>query len=289
MARKRNELSSREDFVVEQFPTMKKVNTICSKIFELYFIDTDIDNEMSVMMRNMVPAYYIDPSNPEHPSCFILAGKSLVDYLERMVYVFPYVNNKGKYEYDLSGYRGLLFNPTEFTMKVKGFRKTKLEPMVITTEVNGERINQSLVMREDVSGAKEEHIIPFLMVPNRKRDGDIAYRDATKKLVYDPFYRYLPDYLQQDLQFIEIPQGDVVSLIENDEVEFVSEDDDRIIVSKDLFPGLKIDHKFAIAKVHEPKIDTSGGRFHYIIREDFINENGMPFISSYTLLAALQF
>lgn len=287
MPRKLTELSSREDFIVDQFPTMKKVNTVCSKLFDMYFIDSDIDNELSPMMRTMVPNYYIDPINPEHPSCYLIVGKSSVSYLERWVEVYPFVNSKGKYEYDLSGYKGLLFNPVAFQEKVKGFRKTMLEPLVVIGEQNGERVNQSVVLREKSSTAKQEHIIPFLLVPNRKKEGNEAYRNVVEKLVYEPFYRYLPKYLKQDLNFYPIPMSSILEILENDVVDFVTEDGDRLTVTKGMFPGMKADQHFYIAKP-DALIDTSYGKFHYVIKQEFMNDHGSYYMIAYTLVAALQ-
>lgn len=285
---KATELSSREDFIIQSFPHMKKVNTMASKLFDLYFIDVDRNSELTPMMRTMVPTYYIDPTNPEHPSCYILAGKSSISYLERLVYVQPYVNDKGKYEYDLSGWRGLLINPVEFTDKTKPYRKSKLEPLVVMGERNGDRFNQSLILREDTSTARDELVIPFLQVPNRKRDGEDAFQQALQMMIYDPFYQYLPRYMYHGLQFAAVPQDVIQDMIDNDITEFITLEHDRVSVTKSLFPTLKNDQRFAIARVPDPDIDTSGGRFHYVIAQEILNDHGVPYVTIYTLLAALQ-
>ena len=54
---KLNELSSREDFLIEQFQYMKKLNKMAAKLFDLYYIDVDRNSELSPMMRNMMPPY----------------------------------------------------------------------------------------------------------------------------------------------------------------------------------------------------------------------------------------
>ena len=284
-----NELSSREDYVVEQFAVMKKINKIADKLFDLYYVDIDRNSELSPMMRTMVPLYYVDPLNPEHPSCYILEGSSSIPYLERMVYITPYVNAKNKYEYDLSGWKGLLITPTEFNAKTKDFRKTKLEPMVIMGErFGGDRFNQSLILREANTPAKQELVIPFLQLPNRKMSGEDAYFGALNELIYTPFYRYLYGYMGRGLKFIPIPQEKVVELYENDVVDLITEDEDIVTVTKSLFPCITREQRFSIAKVSNPAIDTSQGRFHYVVMEESLNEFGSSYITIYTLLAALQ-
>lgn len=285
---KTTELSSREDFIIQSFAHMKKINTMANKLFELYFIDVDRNSELSPMMRTMVPTYYIDPTNPEHPGCYIIAGKSSVNYLERMMFVTPYVNDKGKYEFDLSGWKGLLINPMEFAAKVKPFRKSKLEPLVVLGERNGERFNQSLILREDTTSARDELIIQFLQTPNRKRDGEDAYQRALQTLIYEALYQYLPRYLNSGMQFAVVPDSTIAELVEYDSADFVTQDGDRVTVAKTMFPDLKADYRYSIAKVPNPDIDTSGGRFHYVISQEMLNEHGSPYITIYTLVAALQ-
>lgn len=285
---KTTELSSREDFIIQSFAHMKKINTMANKLFEVYFIDVDRNSELSPMMRTMVPIYYIDPTNPEHPGCYIIAGKSSVNYLERMMFVTPYVNEKGKYEYDLSGWKGLLINPMEFASKVKPFRKSKLEPLVVLGERNGERFNQSLILREDTTTARDELIIQFLQTPNRKRDGEDAYQQALQTLIYEALYQYLPRYLNSGLQFTVVPERTIAEMLEFDIADFVTQEGDRVTVPKTLFPDLKSDYRYSIARVPNPDIDTTGGRFHYVIAQEMLNEHGTPFITIYTLVAALQ-
>lgn len=285
---KATELSSREDFVIQSFGDMKKINTMASKLFDLYFIDVDRNSELTPMMRTMVPQYYVDPNNPEHPGCYILAGRSSISYLERIVYVTPYIEEKGRYAYDLSAWRGLLINPVEFQDKAKTFRKTKLEPLVVMGERNGEWFNQSLIMREGDSTAKQEMVIPFLQLPNRKRDGEDAYQHALQQLIYEPSYQYMVGYLYHGMQYRAIPEDVITDLLEYDITEFITLEGDRVLVTKSLFPTIKNDHRFSIAKVPEPDIDTSGGRFHYVIGQEILNEFGAPYITIYTLVAALQ-
>ena len=283
-----NELSSREDFVVEQYATMKKLNKICNKLFELYYIDVDRNSELSPMMRSMVPLYYVDPNNPEHPGCYILAGRSNIPYLERIVYVTPYVDAKGKYAMDLSGWKGVMIPPAEFEAKCKDFRKSKLEPMVIMGERGGDRFNQSLILRESNTAAKQELVLPFLQLPSRKMEGEDAYQHALRTLVYDPFYQYLDRYLHQGLRFVSIPPETVEALYENDVADFITDDEDVVTVTRGVFPTISRDQLFSIAKVEKSDIDTSGGRYHYVIMQEDVTENGMAYITTYTLLAALQ-
>lgn len=284
-----NELSSREDFVIEQYQYMKKINKIGDKLFNLYYIDVDKASELSPMMRGMVPTYYVDPNNPEHPGAYILAGTSSIPYLERMVFVTPFVNGKGKYELDLSAWKGLLVKPDEFNTKTKDFRKTKLEPMVIMGErFGGERYNQSLILRESNTPAKQELVLPFLQLPSRKSEGEEAYQAGLNELIYKPFYQYLPDYIYRKLNFVGIPQDTLDELCENDVADLETDDGDIVTVTKSLFPCISKDQRFSIAKVMEPNIDTSEGRFHYIVQEEMVNEIGVASIIIFTLLAALQ-
>lgn len=283
-----NELSAREDFVIEQYASMKKVNKIADKLFDLYYIDTDRSKELTTMMRTMVPLYYVDPNDPEHPGAYILAGKSSIPYIEQMVFIEPYVNAKSKWEYDISAYKGLLVTPTEFNAKSKDFRKTKLEPMVLVGEQYGEKFNQSLVLRERDTPAKQELILPFLQLPNRKAAGADAYLDALNKLIYNTFYQYLPRYLKQDMQFRVVPKDTISTLIEEDVASFFTLDEDIVTVTRVLFPCMAVDHHVSIAKVPHPDLDTSKGRFHYIIKDEAMNEAGTIWMTIYTLVAALQ-
>lgn len=282
------ELSSREDFIIEQFATIKKVNTIASRYFDAYYIDIDHDTELSPMMRSMIPVYYVDPNNPFHPSCFVLAGQSTIPFLERIVHIFPFMNKNGKYEWDISAYHGLLMNAAAFTSKTKGFRKTKLEPMVIVGKKDGRPFNKNLILREGHTSASEEMVIPFLQLPSKKESGADAYYNALEHLIYAPFYQYLGGYMDQDLKFQRISEQTIALMIEDGVAEFFMEDGDHLTVAKSMFPGTKTDHIFEICKVPQPNIDTSTGRFHYIISETTVNEYGSPLVIAYTLLAALQ-
>lgn len=282
---KRNELSSREDFIIDQFATMKKINTMASKLFHLYYIDSGI--EMSPMMRTMVPRYWVDPLNPEHPSYYILAGQSNIDYLERMVFIAPFVDGS-KYAYDLSAWKGLLINSASFTEKAGKFRKTKLEPMVIMKDHLGERVNQCLILRETDTSAKAELNLPFLHLPNRKRDGDEAYQAALDQSIYRQFYQYLDQYMYTSLPFKVIDLYMIEEMLDKGVVDIPTDKDDVITMSKALFPTVKLDHRFKLVRVPHPLIDTSGGRYHFILSEEYLNDSGVPYITIYTLMAALQ-
>lgn len=284
---KRNELSSREDFIVDQFATMKKINTMASKLFHLYYIDTDPRMDLSPMMRNMVPRYWVDPIDPEHPGCYILAGQSNIDYLERMVFITPFVDGT-KYAYDLSAWKGLLINSASFTEKAGKFRKTKLEPMVIVKDHMGERVNQCLILRETDTSAKAELNLPFLHLPNRKRDGDEAYFAALDQSIYRQFYQYLDQYIFNPLPFKMIDPYMIEEILDKGIVDIPTDKDDVITMSKALFPTVKLDHRFKLARVPNPLIDTSGGRYHFILAEEYLNDSGVPYITIYTLMAALQ-
>lgn len=279
---------SREDFAIVQFPYMKKIMKICATMFDYISITTDPTAELSPMMRTMVPQYYVDPVNPEHPGAYLIAGQSNVSYLERLMVVAPFANQKGKYEYDLSAYNTLLINTAEFSTKTKDFRKTKLEPLVLMGEQNGERFTQSLIMREGDTKAKDEYPISFLHLPNRKSYGEDAYHEAVETLVFKPCYQYLYRYLHRGNHFIEIPKDIIEEMKTEDVTDLISEEGDTIIVAKSILPNLKNDSIVSLAKVKDPDIDTSGGKNHYIIREESIDEDtGSVYMTIYTLLAAL--
>jgi hypothetical protein len=288
-----NELSSREDFIIQQFEYMKKLNAIARDLYDLYYIDVDRSSELSPMMRTMVPSYYIDPMNPEHPSCYMIPGKSSQSYLERMLMIHPYMDSKNKYFFDLSAWRGLVINAQEFHKKGRGFRKTRLEPLVIMTEQNGERYANSLVLREGATSAKGEYIIPFLQLPNRKSYGEDAFRAALKQLVYEPFYQYLTTYLERGgLPYTAVPAETIEDLVDTGIADFVTVEGDRITVTKNIFPSLaskkRPEETFFVARVPNPAIDVSGGRYHYIVMQCLLNEFGVPYATVYTLLAAMQ-
>lgn len=285
---KLNELSSREDFLIEQFAYMKKLNKMAMKLFDLYYIDVDHNSELSPMMRNMVPPYYVDPTNPEHPGCYVLAGKSSVSYLERMVFVTPFVNEKGRYENDISAWKGTIIKPLEFNEKSKEFRKTKLEPMVIMGERNGDLITQSIIVRESTTPAKQELVLPFLMLPNRKRDGEEAYQRALQTSIYDALYQYLTHYIYRVERFVSIPPETVDAILDKGVTDLYTEDGDIVTVTKNVFPCIERSHRFSIAKIRDPMIDTSGGRFHYMVAEEALTPIGQPAICIYTLMSALQ-
>lgn len=285
---KLNELSSREDFLIEQFQYMKKLNKMAAKLFDLYYIDVDRNSELSPMMRNMMPPYYVDPTNPEHPGCYILAGKSNVPYLERMVFVTPFVNEKGRYENDISAWKGTIIKPLEFNEKTKDFRKTKLEPMVIMGERNGDLINQSIIVRESNTPAKQELVLPFLMLPNRKRDGEEAYQRALQVSIYDALYHYLTHYVYRAERFVAVSPEDIDTMLNNGVVDLYTEDGDIVSVTKNVFPCVDRSQRFSIAKIKDPMIDTSSGRFHYMVTEEILTPIGQTAICIYTLMSALQ-
>ena len=285
---KLNELSSREDFLIEQFAYMKKLNKMAAKLFDLYYIDVDRNSELSPMMRNMVPPYYVDPTNPEHPGCYILAGKSSVPYLERMVFVTPFVNEKGKYENDISAWKGTIIKPLEFNEKSKEFRKTKLEPMVIMGERNGDLITQSIIVRESNTPAKQELVLPFLMLPNRKRDGEDVYQRALQASIYDALYQYLIHYVYRAERFVAVPPEAIDAILDKGVADLYTEDGDIVTVTKNVFPCIERGQRFSIAKIRDPMIDTSGGRFHYMVAQEALTPLGQPAICIYTLMSALQ-
>ena len=284
-------LGTREDFILYQWANFKKVMKICGSMMDLIYITMDRDSELTPTMRQMVPPYYVDPLNPEHPSRYVLAGQSSIDYLERLVVVAPYVDAKGKYQYDLSGYLGLLVNVGEFEAKTKGFRKTKLEPFVIVGEHDGVSYNQSLILREEDTPAKDELAMPFLQLPTRKSVGEEQYQAALNTLVFNPCYQFLYYYLMRSneemMPWVTIDERTIRACLDNDIVDFVSDDGSTVIVTKMILPCLKSMNRVSFCKVPYPSIDTSTGKNHYIIKEEMCNESGVPYITIYTLLSAL--
>lgn len=292
MPKKLTELSTREEFVIEQFATMKKINGICAKLFDLYYVDIDLDTELSPMMRSMVPPYYVDPTNPEHPTCFVIPGQSTIPYLERMIHLWPYVNEKNKFEYEISGFRGLVIPPLVFNDKAKKFRKSKLEPLVMMVNGETDRSAKSITLRETNTPARGELVLDFLEIPKRKRVGDEAYFHTLNALIYQPWYKFLPTYLREkELDFAEVPEIVIEEILDADIADFITLDGDHVTITKGILPLLGKDtetHRYYIAKVPDPDCNTSVGRFHYVIKENFCNERGTVFMTIYTLLAAMQ-
>lgn len=284
-------MSSREDFILYQYTNFKKLMKICGTMMDLVYITMDRESELSPSMRKMVPPYYVDPLNPEHPSRYILAGQSSIDYLERLMVVAPYVDAKGKYQFDLSGYLSLLVNVGEFEMKTKNFRKTKLEPFVIVGDRDGASYNQSLILREEDTPAKDELVMPFLHLPSRRSVGEDNYVAALNTLVFNPCYQYLYYYLMRSeesmMPYVTIDERTIRSCLDNDIVDFVADDGSTVIVTKMLLPCLRQMDRVQFAKVPFPAIDTSTGKNHYIIKEEMCNDAGLPYITIYTLLSAL--
>ena len=286
---KATELSSREDFVINQFPTMKKINTIANKLFDLYYIDINPEAELSMMMRSLVPTYYVDPQNPEHPGEYILAGKSSLPYAERIVRIFPYVDEKKKYEYDISGWRGLIIKPGEFQSGVKTFRKSKLEPMIVMGERDGDRVPMNLIVREASTSAKDELVLPFLQLPNRQKVGDEAFFTAVERSIYEPCYQYLHNYFRRrHHEFTPVVESTLDELSVVGLADFITKEGDRVGVTKELIPTFNKANRYRIERVPEPDIDTFEGRFHYIIEEDIMTPMNTVGITVVTLVAALQ-
>lgn len=276
--------SSREEFMIETWPTIKKVNGIMNKLFDLYFIDSDPDGDLTNMMKTVVPPFYVDPNEPIYPGVYILAGKSSVSYLERMCYITPFVDKKRKYMYDLAAWRGTVIDPLTFNNKTKGFRKTKLEPMVIM----GDGIStptkqpQSVILKEKGMKAKDECILPFVSIPAPHVHNYQQIMDA----LYAPFYNYLYNYLKtRTLNFIPVSDEDIATLKE-ESLEIKMPDGDVVIISRNIVPTLKAGDSLSIAEVPDPIVPENSGKRHYILREDH-EEDENHFLTIYTLVAIL--
>lgn len=284
----KRELSSREDYIIESFADMKKVHTIASKLFEIYFVDTDPTYELSSMMQRMVPQFFIDPYSPEYPGRYVIAGKSSLSYLERIMYILPKVNAKGKYEFDLSAWKGVVINPYEFTQKIKGLRKSKLEPLVIMQDnTGGSHRPQSLVLKEGHTRMKDELIIPFLNIPNVN---DYQPEDFGRLIdgVYNPFYRFLPMYLKRNnLDFYRIPPDTIEELKDEMTCTVTMPDGDFVGITKNLIPTLKLSNEYFLANVPNADVPEGSGKRHYILKEVIPDANGHPTYTLYTLMCTL--
>lgn len=286
MARK-NELSSREDFLVEQFTDMRNINKFARKLYSVYYLDIDHFRELTPMERMIVPSYWIDPQNPEHPSAYILAGKSLVDFIERISYVYPYVTSNGKkYAYDLSAWQGAMFNSQEFFEATKDYRKTKLDPIVVEDKKDSD--TKYIHMKEKDHGIKIP--IPTLMTREECSAQGIGYYDEIYLTMYRQFYRYLPKYLNsQTISYKEIPEEDILDLLDSRCIDAFTPEGDEVTLTRDLFPNLKkANNKLFLGRVPDPLIEDQSEKWHYIIMEQQFNDEGAPYFVTYTLVAAIQ-
>lgn len=282
-------LASREDFMIEQLVTMKKVNSMMSRLFEIYYIDVQPGNQLSTMMLTVWPRFYVDPLDPEYPSQYTIVGKSLVPYLERAVFINPYVGDKGKLQWDLSAYKGLVFNSAEFQMKAKLYRKTKLEPYIIMgDQKDGSRYTQSVLMKEPGMKKSETLVIPGLNLPSRQLYGVEAHRAMLQKIVYDAYYRFIFDYLKDpSLVFHMIPDDVIEGVKEEYAIEYTTHEGDIITLSKEIIPQPTVDHKYSLAWVENAHVEPGCGKRHYLLAEDYETPNGMRYMSVYTLFAIL--
>lgn len=280
----RKELSSREDFIVEQFAAMKKFNTLASKVFELYYIDSNPAAELSPMEQQVLPPFYIDAMNPEYPGQYVFAGKSLLDYTERILYITPYMDEKGKYIGDISAWKGLLVNPTEFAMKTKGYRKTKLDPVTAVGDIldRGNGKPQAIVLRERGDRPELEYPIPFLQLPNRRVEGDQAYFDCLEQSIYRPFYHYLTDYLKGSINFEALDVRLLDDLKEYGAADILTGDGHMLSISREIMSQVseKVQYFLGFAGM-------DGDKAHYIMKEIRPNEEGKPHAILYTLFSVL--
>lgn len=284
MARK-NELSSREDFLIEQFADMRNINKFARKLYSVYYLDIDHFHELTPMERMIVPSYWIDPQNPEHPSAYILAGQSMVTFIERISYVYPYVSGK-KYAYDLSAWQGSLINSQEFFDTTKDYRKTKLDPIVVEDKKDSD--TKYIHMKEKDAGIKIP--IPAIVSKEECNDQGIGYYDEIYLTMYRQFYRYLPKYLNsQKINYKEIGEEDILDLLDSRCISAYTPEGDEVSLTRDLFPNLKkSNNKLFIGRVPDPLIEDQSEKWHYIIMEQQLNDDGAPYFVTYTLVAAIQ-
>ena len=78
------------------------------------------------------------------------------------------------------------------------------------------------------------------------------------------------------------------AILDKGVVDLYTEDGDIVTVTKNVFPCIERGQRFSIAKIRDPMIDTSGGRFHYMVAQESLTSLGQPAICIYTLMSALQ-
>lgn len=286
----RKTLTTREDYAIEQFAFMKRLNSKLEKLYDIYYIDVDPGSELTPMMRQLVPPFFIDPLNPEYPGRYLIPGKSREGHLERVVYLTPYVDKKGKYIGDISAYKGMLFNAADFTLKCKSFRKTLLEPYVFMTEdERGSRYPEAMMIREGKTNAKEEMVIPFLKLPSRATQGEDMYQDALQRLIYQPFYRYLIGYLRVGVPTFPIPEKHIDELMDDMNSDYeCSQTGDTLTLTRDLIPGCRREYKYELGAVPRQMMpDPNGPKQHYILKEIQSTEEGMEYLTTYTLFSTI--
>lgn len=286
----RKTLATREDFIIEQFAFMRRLNSKLERLFDIYYVDVDPGSELTPMMRQLIPQFFVDPFNPEYPGRYRIAGKSRENYLERVVYVTPYVDKKGKYLADISAWKGLLFNSSEFSLKCKAYRKSKLEPYVFMGDTErGGKYPEALMIRESDTKAKEEMVLPFLKLPDRAMDGEDMYQEALHKLIYQPFYRFLIDYLRAGVPMTPIPEKTIDEIMDEMNSDyFVVETGDTLTLTRDLMPGCRREFKYEIGAVPRHLMpDPEGPKQHYILKEKQISEEGAEWMTTYTLFSTI--
>ena len=263
-------LSSREDYLVNQFSDMRDVNRLARRLYDVYYIDIDYSRELSPMDRMIMPNYWVDPQNPEHPVAYILAGKSSLSFVERITYIYPYVEKK-KFRYDLSAYRGSIINSQEMFDITKPYRKSKLDPFV-----EDKKDQKIIILKEDDDGIQ----IPILSV---------THPEDIYNLIYQKFYRYLPNYLQnQKIHYTKVESSAIEDLMDCRRVPIYTEEGDRVDLTKELFPNIKKDMELYIGRVPNPNIDQMSDKWHYILIDQFLTKENIPYVVTYTLIAAIQ-
>lgn len=286
---KSQDLSSREDYLIAQFQNFRDINKLAIKMFDCYYIDSEPSQDLSPMMRTVVPALWVDPNNPEYPGMYVLAGHSTVSFLERMIFITPYVNDKGKYINDLSAYKGLLINAAEFYGKTKAYRKTSLEPIVVVSDgILGEHTPQSVILRESRTKRKDEMVIPVMQLPAKSTENMALYTEILEKSVYSPFYRYLHKYLGRDnLRYMKLRPEVIDEIKDNGRADIVFSEDRVLSLSKDVMPALSPKNRYSVCFVQDADVPPESGKFHVILKEETLNERGNSTITILTLMAAI--
>lgn len=273
--------------MVSQFPDLVALNKKLRQLYLSYYIDIDHDHELSIVDRSIIQEYWVDIDDPVHPAAYIMAGKSVLPYVERMTYIYP-VPTKKCLKYDLSAYHKALISAQEFFDDTKDMKKTRIVPSISAMEFDeGLKVN-SLILRQD----EMEVVIPILELPKRINHRD-EYFKVLNSLVYQKFYRYLPGYLKQDLKWNEIPSDDLVVLKEGGLVRAVTPEGEVVNLNKEIFPNINTDQRMFIASVPEPNIteDQINVRGHYIIQDSFYlddDADATPYMSTFTLVSALR-
>lgn len=278
--------TGREGYMVAQFPDMINLNKRFRQLYSAYFIDPAYMEELSLVDRSIIQEYWVDLDDPIHPSAYVIAGASTLPYVERLSVVYPYPTKKAL-KYDMSAYQKALINSQVFFEETKNMKKTKIVPAVDAIEVDEGFKTAALILRQD----DMEATIPILNLPNRSKQKE-QYHEMLDQLVYRKFYRLLPSYMTQELEFNSIPQEEIDSMVDGGLMNAVTHDGEVVNLNKEIFPLIKPNQTMEIATVPNPLIDEDqrSVKAHYVIRDTVYSDDdtNTPIVVTYTLVSALR-